>query len=365
MLARRVLNPALVSRAASTKTVTMIPGDGVGPDLMKAVKEVFTAAQVPVQFEEIVFSELQGDCSETKMQTVIESIQRNGVGIMGHIQAAEMGADSQSTGYKLRQNLNMYASVAHVKSLEGLQSKYANIDCVIIREQSEGEYKALEHSPVPGIVEALKITTRENTERIHKFAFDFALRNGRKKVTCVHKANIMKKGDGMFMRVFHEVAKQYPMIESQDMIVDNTCMQMVSNPHQFDVMVMPNLYGSIVDNLASGLVGGAGVVPAECYSSGQALFEPGARHSFSGGIGKNIANPTAMLLCSANMLEHMSLPLQSKRIKDAVKKTIKQGKVLTQDIRYLDMSQMKKVRTLDMGGFATTQQYTRAVISNL
>lgn len=330
--------------------MTMIPGDGVGPDLMNSVREVFKAAQVPVNFEEVIYSEVQHRDDPDTFERVVESISRNGTCIMGKIQAGESGGGkTTSSGYDLRDKLNMYASVSHVKSLEGLQCRHANVDCVIIREQTEGEYKALEHEPVPGVVEALKITTKENSQRVITFAFDYALRNNRKKVTCVHKANIMKQGDGLFLRTFREVAAEYPMIESNDMIVDNTCMQMVSNPHQFDVMVMPNLYGAIVSNLAAGLVGGAGVVPAECYSRDEAIFEPGARHSFAAGIGKNVANPTAMLLASASMLTHMSLPQHGNRIRNAVLKTVK----------------MKKVKTVDMGGYATTSQYTKAVINNL
>jgi len=353
MLSRNLQSTVkLANRAAAAKmkTVTMIPGDGVGPDLMKSVEDVFKAAEVPVQFEKIHFSEISDRDSTVEMfDRVVDSINKNGIGIMGAVQAQEGNPAPKTSVFQLRTTLGMYANVCHVKSLEGLQSRYSNVDCVIIREQTEGEYKALEHEPISGIVEALKITTKPSTERICKFAFDFALRNGRKKVTCVHKANIMKQGDGMFMRTFHEVAKDYPMIQATDMIVDNTCMQMVSNPHQFDVMVMPNLYGSIVDNLAAGLVGGAGVVPAECYSTGQAIFEPGARHTFAGGMGKNIANPTAMLLCSANMLNHMSLNRHGNKIRNAVLKTVKK----------------KKVKTLDMGGYATTSQYTKAVIENL
>jgi len=195
-------------------------------------------------------------------------------------------------------------------------------------------------------VESLKIITAEKSRRVAKFAFDYATKHGRKKVTAIHKANIMKLADGLFLESCREISHLYPKIEFTDMIIDNTCMQLVSNPYQFDVMVMPNLYGSIIDNLAAGLVGGAGVVPGESYSADVALFEPGARHSFAEAQGKNIANPTAILLCAANMLKHMHLERYGNKIENAVHKVIKTG----------------KVRTQDMGGYATTHEYTAAVI---
>jgi len=349
MLSRSLLNVGQIARAASTKTVTMIPGDGVGPELMTSVKTVFKAARVPVEFEELNLSELQHLDDDAHFDNAVDAIRRNGVCLMGHITAGQLEGVAQTTSFKLRVALDMYANVCRVKSLEGLKTRHSNLDFIIIREQTEGEYKALEHEPVPGVVEALKVITREKSERIAKFAFDYALREGRSKVTCVHKANIMKKADGMFLRTFNEVAKQYPMIESNDLIVDNTCMQMVSNPHQFDVMVMPNLYGNIIDNLASGLVGGAGVVPGECYSTECTIFETGARHPFAQAVGKNIANPTAMLLASCNMLDHISMPQHANRIRTAVLKTIKIG----------------KTRTMDMHGYSTTQKFTADITKNL
>jgi len=344
---RRGLVSIANARSAAVKTVSLIPGDGVGPELMASVKEVFTSASVPVQFEEVGLTGV--NTKEGAYEEAIASISKNGICLMGALENAQAAGLQQSMNFQLRNDLGVFGAVANIKSIEGLQSKFSNVDIVAIRETAEGEYKCLEHEPVPGVVEALKITTEENSDRIHKFAFDFALRNGRKKVTCIHKANIMKKGDGLFLRRFREVAKLYPMIESQDMIVDNTCMQLVSNPHQFDVMVMPNLYGAIIDNLAAGLVGGAGVVPAEAYSTQNCIFESGARHTFGAAAFKNIANPTAVLLASANMLDHMSLGIYGSKIRGAVTKTIK----------------LKKTRTLDMGGYATTEQFTKAVIKNL
>lgn len=207
----------------------------------------------------------------------------------------------------------------------------------------------MEHESVPGVVESLKIITRKNSERIARFAFDYATRHNRKKVTAVHKANIMKLGDGLFLECCREVAELYPHIEFDNLIIDNCCMQLVSNPNQFDVMVMPNLYGNILDNLASGLVGGAGIVPGESYSKEVAVFEPGARHAFAEAVGKNLANPTALLLCSANLLRHINREKSAQAIRRSVEHIIKEG----------------KVRTKDMGGYATTLEFMTAVLSQI
>ena len=198
-------------------------------------------------------------------------------------------------------------------------------------------------------MECLKVVTAEKSRRIAKFAFDYATKHGRKKVTCVHKANIMKLGDGLFMRSCQEIAKLYPNIEFDTMIVDNTTMQLVSRPDQFDVMVMPNLYGNIIDNLAAGLVGGAGLVAGASYSADLAIFEPGARHTFDEGVGRNVANPTAMLLASAKMLEHLGFEDKTVILKGAVNKVLED----------------QNVKTRDLGGFASTTQFTQAVVDNL
>lgn len=209
---------------------------------------------------------------------------------------------------KFCRKLSLYANVMHVKSYEGLpNTRHKNLNFTIIREQTEGEYSALEHQSVPGVVESLKIITAFKSKRIAKVAFDHAVRCNRKKVTAVHKANIMKLADGLFLESCREVAKYYPSIEFNDIIVDNCCMQLVSNPHQFDVMVTPNLYGAIIDNVAAGLIGGAGLVPGISYGENVAVFEPGTRHSFAVAQGKNIANPIALLLSAVRMLRHLTL----------------------------------------------------------
>ncbi|CAG9794780.1 unnamed protein product [Diatraea saccharalis] len=326
---------------------TLIPGDGVGPELVYSVQEVFKAAGIPVDFESFFFSEVNPTLS-APLEDVVNSITRNKICIKGILATPDFShtGELQTLNMKLRNALDLYANVVHVKSLPNVKCRHHDVDCIIIREQTEGEYSALEHESVPGVVECLKIITAAKSERIAKFAFDYAVKMGRKKVTAVHKANIMKLGDGLFLRSCEEMAKLYPRIQFEKMIVDNCTMQMVSNPNQFDVMVTPNLYGNIVDNLASGLVGGAGVVAGASYSAECAVFEQGARHIFSGAVGKNIANPTAMLLCSANLLSHVNLPKYSRMIKNAINTVLKDG----------------KVRTKDLGGQSTTKDFTYAVI---
>ncbi|CAB1354178.1 unnamed protein product [Coregonus sp. 'balchen'] len=315
------------ARADATFKVTMVPGDGVGPELMTAVKEVFKAGDVPVEFEEFHLSEVQHMDSDEKLEQINTPME-----FKGELAGFEM---------KIRRRLDLFANVVHVNSLPGYSTRHNNLDLVIIREQTEGD--------VPGVIECLKIITREKSRRIAKFAFDYATKKGRSKVTAVHKANIMKLADGLFLQCCAEVAELYPKIKYENIIIDNCCMQLVQNPYQFDVLVMPNLYGNIIDNLAAGLVGGAGVVPGESYSAEYAVFETGARHPFAQAVGRNIANPTAMLLSAANMLHHLNLEYHSNMVSDAVRKVIKQG----------------KVRTGDLGGYATSDEFTRAVIANL
>ncbi|KAJ2937140.1 hypothetical protein O0L34_g19502 [Tuta absoluta] len=329
---------------------TLIPGDGVGPELVYAVQEVFKAASIPVDFESFFFSEVNPTLS-APLEDVVNSITRNKICIKGILATPDFShtGELQTLNMKLRTSLDLFANVVHVKSLPNVNCRHKDVNCIIIREQTEGEYSAMEHEAVPGVVECLKIVTAAKSERIAKFAFDYAVKMGRKKVTAIHKANIMKLGDGLFLRSCEEIAKLYPRIEFEKMIVDNCTMQMVANPNQFDVMVAPNLYGNILDNLACGLVGGAGMVAGASYSAECAVFEQGARHIFSGAVGKNIANPTAMLLCSANMLAHVNLYHYGKMIKNAINKVLADG----------------KVRTKDQKGQSTTKDFTNAVIHAL
>merc|ERR1719419_1214755 len=301
---------------------------------------------VPIEFEEIYFSEVSHGASKS-IEEVMASIQKNKVCLKGVINVPEASFTGELMGLNtaLKKNLDLFANVVKVRSLPGVRSRHQNIDAVIIREQTEGEYSAIEHESVKGVVECLKVVTAEKSYRIAKFAFDYATRHGRKKVTAVHKANIMKLGDGLFLKCCKEVAVLYPNIQFDQMIVDNTTMQLVSRPQQFDVMVMPNLYGNIIDNLAVGLVGGAGVVAGASYSAEFAVFEPGARHTYEAAAGKNFANPTAAMLAAAKLLEHIGHTDDSKRLKIGVEKVLRAG----------------KVKTRDLGGYATTREFTAAV----
>jgi len=237
------------------------------------------------------------------------------------------------------------------RTIPGIKTRHSdtNIDLVVIRENTQGEYSGFEQEVSPGVVQCMKVVTDYASRRIAEYAFQYATKEGRNKVTAIHKANIQKQTDGLFLKVCREVAQKYPKIKYSEMIIDNCCMQLVAKPEQFDVMVMPNLYGSIIDNLASGLVGGAGVVTGENYGMECVVFEPGCRHIFHEGMGRNIANPTAMLLCAANMLAHIHLEEQGSAVRRAVEKVVADG----------------KVRTKDLGGYATTTEYTNAVIDNI
>jgi isocitrate dehydrogenase (NAD+) len=243
--------------------------------LIFSVQEVFKAANVPVDFEPFFLSEVNPSLS-SPLEDVVASIQKNKICLKGILATPDFSrtGELQTLNMKLRNELDLYANVVHVVSLPGIKTRHQGIDAVVIREQTEGEYSALEHETAPGVVECLKVVTEKKSLRIAKFAFDYATKHNRKKVTCVHKANIMKLGDGLFMKSCEEISKLYPRIQFEKMIVDNTTMQLVSNPHQFDVMVAPNLYGNIIDNIASGLVGGAGVVAGASYSSEHVVYEP-------------------------------------------------------------------------------------------
>ncbi|XP_032229798.2 probable isocitrate dehydrogenase [NAD] subunit beta, mitochondrial [Nematostella vectensis] len=331
-------------------TVTLIPGDGVGPELVNCVKQMFKVTGVPVDWDEVHISDVTYGSRYT-LDDAVESLQRTGVGLKGALTTPSSlsSTDYLSLNQRMKTELDLFANVVHCRSLPGVKTRHDNIDIVIIREQTEGEYTSLEHESVPGVVEMLKIITRRKSQRIAKFAFDYATKHNRKKVTCVHKANIMKKADGLFLNTCADVAKLYPKIHFEGMIVDNTCMQLVAKPQQFDVMVLPNLYGSIVDNVGAGLVGGAGLVPGVSIGSHFAIFEPGARHTYAQMAGRNVANPTAMLLAGVDLLHHLNLGQFAVQIQKAVEKTIKDGKVLT----------------MDMGGSASTTDFMQAVIGNL
>ncbi len=346
----RASRPASTTKYGGVSVVTLCPGDGIGVELTDSVKEIFESLNVPVEWEEFnVSGETHG--SEGLFKEAMESLRRNKVGLKGIFFTPIETGSHNSWNVAMRQQLDIYASLVICKTLPGYPTRHKDVDFAIIRENTEGEYSGLEHQSYPGVVESLKVSTRAKAERICRFAFDFALKNGRKKVTCVHKANIMKLGDGLFLNTFREVAKEYESsgITYNDMIVDNTSMQLVSRPQQFDVMVMPNLYGNIVSNIGAALVGGPGVVPGCNIGREYALYEPGCRHVAKDIMGTSRANPAAMILSSTMMLRHLGLDTQANQIAESVYKVIQEG----------------KVRTADMGGNAKTQDFTGAVISHL
>ncbi|XP_041701434.1 isocitrate dehydrogenase [NAD] subunit gamma, mitochondrial-like isoform X2 [Coregonus clupeaformis] len=327
-------------------TVTLIPGDGIGPELLNHVKELFRFSCVPVDFEVVNVS----SATEDDINNAITAIRRNGVALKGNIETLHtLPASHKSRNNLLRTSLDLYANVMHCKSLPGVQTRHNNIDIMIIRENTEGEYSSLEHESVSGVVECLKIITRTNSLRIAEYAFKLAREKGRKRVTAVHKANIMKLGDGLFLQCCREVAAGYPDITFDAMIVDNTTMQLVSKPQQFDVMVMPNLYGNVVSNVCAGLVGGPGLVPGANYGRDYAVFETATRNTGKSIADRNIANPTAMLLASCMMLDHLKLHDYATMIRNAVLTTMNET----------------QLHTADIGGQGTTSEVVQAIMRNI
>ncbi|KAF7729320.1 isocitrate dehydrogenase (NAD(+)) idh1 [Apophysomyces ossiformis] len=349
LIAKQLINAGHPASKAK-RTVTLVPGDGVGKELSESVKTIFAAANVPIEWEQF---DLSGHVTknDTLMKDTLASLRRNKVGLKGILYTPVSRLGHTSFNVSLRKDLDIYASISLIKNIQGIKSRFKDVDLAIIRENTEGEYSGLEHQSFPGVVESLKIVTRAKTERIARFAFDFALKNNRKKVTCIHKANIMKLGDGLFLDTCRQVAKEYSNsgIVLNDMIVDNASMQLVSRPQQFDVLVLPNLYGNILSNVGAGLVGGPGIIPGANFGREYAVFEPGCRHVGSDIGGSNVANPTAMILSSVMMLKHMGLDEYGNSISNAVYRTIQAGKILTPD----------------MGGTGSTTSFTEAVINAL
>ncbi|XP_055379103.1 isocitrate dehydrogenase [NAD] subunit gamma, mitochondrial isoform X2 [Condylostylus longicornis] len=310
--------------------VTMLPGGGIGPEMMHYVRQVFRFIGAPVDFEVIdIDPNVEGN---DDLDYAITSIKRNGVALKGNIETKSEAADEVSRNVAIRNELDLYVNVIHCRSVAGIPSRHQNVDIVLVRQNTDGEYAMLEHESVHGVVESLKICTVENAERVARFAFEFAKTNGRKKVTTIHKANIMKLSDGLFLECAKKVAKDYPNIEHNNMIIDNTCMQLVSNPHQFDVMNLTNLYGTIVSNVICGLIGGAGLLSGRNYGDHYAVFEPGTRNTGTAIAGKNIANPVAMLNASVDMLYHLGHDVYARVIREAIYHTLIVDKIHTKDL---------------------------------
>jgi len=331
-----------------THRVTLIPGDGVGPEVSAAVLRIIAAAGVLIEWESfVVGGRAQDSLGSSLPDAVIESIRRNGVALKGPV-ATAIGTGFQSVNVRLRKTLDLYANLRPVRNLPGVASLFKEVDLIIVRENTEDLYVGLEHEVVPGVVESLKIITEKASTRIAEFAFQLAKAHLRRKVTAVHKANIMKKADGLFLECFRRVAANYPTVGHDEMIVDTACMQLVMNPHQFDVIVTENLYGDIISDLAAGLVGGLGVVPGANLGERAAVFE--TVHGTAPDIaGKNLANPTALLLSALMMLRHLGESHAADRIEAALSKVL----------------EAKERATRDMGGKASTTEFTDALIAAL
>ena len=329
--------------------VTLLPGEGIGPEVSRATCRILEAAGVQIDWEEIDARAMAGsaDAGNVLNEKAVESVRRNGVGLKGPMATAIAGG-ARSVNVALRKTLDLYANLRPVKNLPGLKSRFENVDVVIVRENTEDLYSGLEHEVVPGVVESLKIITEKASTRIARFAFEYAKKEGRKKIHAVHKANIMKLSDGLFLKSIRVVAAEYPEIEYKEMIVDNACMQAVMNPQQFDVLLLPNLYGDVMSDLAAGLVGGLGVVPSGNIGDHGAIFE--AVHGTAPDIeGKGLANPTALLMSSILMLDYLGERSAARRIETALETVYREAKHTTHDV----------------GGKAGTNEFTDAVIATL
>lgn len=333
----------------SVVRATLFPGDGIGPEIAASVKQIFQAAGVPIEWEEHhVGTTVDARTGSFVTFDSMESVRQNGIGLKGPM-TTPIGKGHKSLNLALRKELGLFANVRPCLSIPGYKTRYDNVNLVTIRENTEGEYSGLEHQVVKGVVESLKIITRQASLRVADYAFHYAQTNGRQRVSAIHKANIMKKTDGLFLQCCREVAVKYPDIVYEEVIIDNCCMMLVKNPSLFDVLVMPNLYGDIISDLCAGLIGGLGLTPS-CNIGDKGLALAEAVHGTAPDIaGKNMANPTALLLSSVMMLRHLGMTEKADKIHQAIMKTIEEGKYLTGDL----------------GGTSTTSDYTKAVCDNL
>jgi len=336
-------------------TVTLIPGDGIGPEVAGAMRRVIEATGVQIKWE----VQEAGEATIKKYGTplpeqVLESVRRNRVGIKGPI-TTPVGGGFRSVNVTLRKALDLYANLRPAKWLKGVPSRYEGLDLVIVRENTECLYAGIEHEVIPGeAAEAIRIITRRASERVVRFAFEYAKANGRKLVTAVHKGNILKLTDGLFLRTAQKVAAEYPQITFNNRIVDNLCMQLVQRPHEYDVLVLPNLYGDIVSDLCSGLVGGLGVAPGANMGDGIAVFEPvhGSAPKYTG---QNKVNPTAAIRSGAMMLRFLGEVQAAQRVEAAVARVIAEGKKVTYDLK----------PTRDDPSAVGTQEMAEAIIEAL
>jgi len=330
------------------RTVTIINGDGIGPEVMEATIRVLEALKVPLRFEEQeAGSEVISKYGTNLPPSTVDSALRNGVALKGPTGTA-VGAGLPSANVGLRKQLDLYASLRPVKSVPGIKTRYEGVDLVVVRENTESLYAGVENVIAPGVVTSIKIMTEKACTRIARYAFQYARDNGRKKVSAIHKANIMKLADGLFLDCCRKVNRDFPEIQYEEVIIDNMAMQLVKDPTRYDVMVTENLYGDILSDLCAGLVGGLGVVPGANIGERCAVFE--AVHGTAPDIaGKGLANPTALMMSSVMMLDHLGLKEHAARFEAALMRVFTEGKTLTGDL----------------GGKATTREFTDAVIAGL
>jgi len=327
-------------------TITLIPGDGIGPEVTNAVVRILEATGVKFQWESYAAgAEAYAKHKEYLPKELLASIERNRVGLKGPV-TTPVGEGFSSINVALRKKFELFANFRPIRNLPGVPTRYPGVDLIIVRENTEGLYSGIEHEVVPGVVESLKIITEKASTRIARFAFDYARREKRKKIFAIHKANIMKMSDGLFLRCARNVSKEYPEITYGEHIVDNTCMQLVMNPYQYDVLLLENLYGDIISDLCAAFVGGLGLVPGANLGHECAIFE--AVHGSAPDIaGRNIANPTALLQSAVLMLRHIQETDAANRIQAALE----------------HVYQNKEKLTRDMGGTASTTEFADAVIA--
>ena len=334
--------------SSSYTLVTLIPGDGIGPEVTDAAKRIIDATDANIKWEVVpVGIEALKRYKVVLPDFVIDSIRRNKVALKGPV-GTPVGEGFRSVSVTIRKTLDLFANLRPIKSISGVKSRYQGIDIVVVRENTEDLYSGLEHRVAPGVVETLKVITEGASKRIAKYAFKFAKRRKRKKITVLHKANIMKLSDGLFLDCVRSVAKKYPEIAYEEMIIDNACMQLVLNPNRFDVILTENLYGDIVSEICAGLVGGLGFAPGANIGDGCAVFE--AAHGSAPDIaGKNLANPIAITLSGALLLKYLGKNKEANRIDRAIASVLSKGDELTKD----------------MGGKTTTTQMRDAIINEL
>jgi isocitrate dehydrogenase (NAD+) len=331
-----------------THNITLIPGDGIGPEISEAARRVIDATGVSINWDVVEAGEkVIAEYGTPLPDYVLDSIKRNKVALKGPL-TTPVGKGFRSVNVTLRQELNLYANVRPAKTLPGLVTRYENIDLIVVRENTEDLYAGIEHMVGRDAAESIKIITREASERVARHAFELAVKQGRKKVTAVHKANIMKLSDGLFLESVGKIAREYPQIEFEDMIVDAMCMKLVQTPEKYDVMVLPNLYGDIVSDLCAGLVGGLGVAPGANIGEKAAVFEP-VHGSAPKHAGLNRINPLAIIMSGALMLLHIGEDQAAGRISQAITAVLKEGKSLT----------------YDLGGTTSTSGMADAIISKL